>query len=152
MNTPVRLFVNAYRGPTAARLVACAGLAALLGGCVGNPFKEAKVDPASPVAAEVAKVARANKDYPSFSEIPPKPTDVRPVRMFGQAAKDIEVAGAKLERETAPETWTLSNTEGFAAGARTAAGPELPPAEQRDTEAFANELRARATPPPPPKR
>jgi hypothetical protein len=152
MNASVRLFVNAHRSPTAARLVACAGLAALLGGCVGNPFKEAKVDPASPVAAEVAKVARANRDYPTFSEIPPKPTDVRPVRMFGQAAKDIEVAGAKLERETAPETWTLSNTEGFAAGARTAAGPELPPAEQRDTEAFANELRARATPPPPPKR
>jgi hypothetical protein len=152
MNASVRLFVNAHRSPKAARLVACAGIAALLGGCVGNPFKDAKVDPSSPVAAEVAKLARANKDYPSFSEIPPKPTDVRPIRMFGQAAKDIELARARLERETAPETWTLSNTEAFAAGARTAAGPDLPAADPRDTEAFANDLRSRATPPPPPKR
>lgn len=152
MNAPVRLFVNARRSGTAARLLACAGAAALLGGCVGNPFKEAKVDPRSPVAAEVAKAARANTDYPSFSEIPAKPNDVRPLRMFGQAAREIELAGALLERETAPETWTLSNTEDFAAGARAAAGPELAPADPRDTEAFASELRDRATPPPPPKR
>ncbi len=152
MNASVRLFVNARRNGMAARLLACAGAAALLCGCVGNPFKDAKVDPRSPVAAEVAKAARANKDYPSFSEIPAKPTDVRPLRMFGQAAEEVELARARLERETAPETWTLSNTEGFAASARTAAGPELPPADPRDTEAFADELRNRATPPPPPKR
>ncbi|MET0272010.1 MAG: hypothetical protein ABW360_03375 [Phenylobacterium sp.] len=144
--------MNVRNARRAAGLIAGAAVAGLLSGCVGNPFEEAKVDPASPVAAEVSKLARANKDYPSFSEVPAKPTDIRPLRMYGQQARDIEVARAKLERETAPETWTLSNTEAFAAGARTAAGPEIAPADPRDTEAFANDLRQRATPPPPPKR
>jgi hypothetical protein len=152
MNASVRLFVNVRAARLAPRLVACAGFAALLSGCIGNPLKEAKVDPASPVAAEVARVATLNKDYPSFREVPPKPKDVRPVRMFGQAARDVQAAGAKLDKQTGPETWTLDATEAFAARARAAAGPDIAPADPRDTEAFANELRQRATPPPPPKR
>lgn len=130
------------------------GVAGLICGCVSNPFEDAQVDPRSPVAAEVAKAARANTDFPSFSEIPATPTDVRPTRMFGQAARDIELARAQLERETAPGTWTLreGDTETFAARARREVGPELPPVDQRGTDAYAAELRRRATPPPPPKR
>jgi hypothetical protein len=125
---------------------------AAVSGCVSNPFQDAQVDPASPIAAEVGRVARANTDFPSFSEIPKAPTDVRPLKMFGEAAREVELAGLRLERETAPETWTLDNTEAFAARARQDAGPELAPADPRDTETFVEEQRRRATPPPPPKR
>jgi hypothetical protein len=152
MNAPVRLFMNARQSRMAARLLACVGAAALTSGCVGNPLADAKIDPASPIAGEVAKLAHSNSDYPSFSEIPAKPTDVRPARMYGQAARDVEQARAQIERATAPETWTLNNTETFAATARAAAGRDIAPAKAADTEVFADTLRKRATPPPPPNR
>ncbi|RAK61219.1 hypothetical protein DJ021_16115 [Phenylobacterium hankyongense] len=136
----------------AARLLACVGAAAFTSGCIGNPLAEAKIDPASPVAGEVAKLAHSNSDYPSFSEIPAKPTDLRPARMYGQAARDVDQARVQIEQATAPGTWTLNNTETFAAAARAAAGPDVAPASAADTEAFANTLRKRATPPPPPNR
>lgn len=152
MKPPARLFVNAVRSLADARALAILAAGAAVSGCVGNPFQDAQVDPGSPIAAEVERVARANTDFPSFSEIPRVPDDVRPLRMFGESAREVELAGLKLERETGPETWTLQNTEGFASRARQDAGPELAPADPRDTEAFVNEQRRRATPPPPPKR
>lgn len=152
MSAPARLFRNACQSATAARLLAGLAAAGLLSGCVANPIKESAIDPTSPVAGEVAKVARHNTDFPSFSEIPAKPNDVRPLKMFGQAAADVELAAAELERNTAPETWSLQETDAFADRARRDAGPEIAPADPRDTEAFADELRKRATPPPPPKR
>lgn len=152
MNAPARLFLNASRHAVAARVLACVGLGASLSGCIGNPFDTARVDPASPVAADVESLARANKDYPSFSEIPQAPTDVRPLRLYGQAARQIVEVRDQLERETAPGTWTLQATDSFANTARAAAGPELPAPAASDTDAFAEDLRRRATPPPPPVR
>lgn len=144
--------MNARQMRLAAQLLAGAGVCAALGGCVGNPFEDAKVDPRSPVAAEVAKSVRPDAAYPTFASIPPIPKDVRPHRQYGKAAAKIEQTRAELERATADDTWTLNNTETFAAGARSAAGPELAPGTQADTEAFAKDLRKRATPPPPTKR
>ncbi|WP_340645255.1 hypothetical protein [Phenylobacterium sp.] len=135
-------------------LLVCACAAAMLSGCaVANPFATAAVDPASPVAAEVAAKARASRNYPTFADIPPVPTDVRPLPAFGRAATAVEVAGADLMRETAPGTWTLTGTEAFAGRARDLAGPEIAGAESTTaaTEAFAKAQRARATPPPPPR-
>jgi hypothetical protein len=153
MSDSARLFVNACRLGRASRLLAAAASAALVSGCISNPFADAKVDPASPVAAEVAKAGRMNADYPTFNEIPPTPKDLRPVRMYGQAANDLQRAADQLAQATAPGTWTLTgDTEAFAGAARTQAGPELPPANPADTEAYVKELRKRATPPPPPKR
>ena len=152
MNAPRRLFVNARAARKAAIVSFCAGGAGLLAGCVGNPFAEAQVDPASPVAAEVARVAKADAPFPSFADIPKVPTDVRPLRQYGMAADELERARTQIEQATAPQTWTLENTEGFASQARRAAGPELAAPNQADSEAYANELRRRATPPPPPVR
>jgi hypothetical protein len=128
------------------------GASALLSGCIGNPFQDAQVDPNSPVAPEVARVARLKTDYPTFASIPAIPKDVRPVKQYGRAADAIEAARADLERETAPESWSLSDTEGFAAQARAAAGTEAPPSNSGDTTAFVNSQRKRATPPPPPQK
>jgi hypothetical protein len=127
-------------------------MAALAAGCASHVFSETKIDSSSPVAPEVARVARANTDYPSFKEIPAPPKDVRPLRLYGQAAREIDSARADLEANTGPGAWTLGDTDAFAAGARRAAGSEAAPASSRGTEAFAEDARQRATPPPPPRK
>jgi hypothetical protein len=143
MKARAGLFVTAAR-PGVALAVACAAIA---GGCAGNPFDSAKIDPTSPVAGEVSRLARANSDFPSFSEIPPVPADVRPVRLYGRAAQKAREARTELEQSTAPSSWTLQSTEAFASGARSAAGAEPAPVTSGATEAFAEDLRRRATPP-----
>jgi hypothetical protein len=150
MNAHRPLFVNARRNRMAARFFVMAATGALLTGCIGDESRRARVDPDSPIAAEVAKLTHGNKDYPSFSEIPAAPADVRPVRAFGRAADQVAQAGRDLEKATAPNTWTLNGTDSFAATARQAAGPELAQPDPAATTAFARDLKKRATPPPPP--
>jgi len=144
--------VNVRSARQASRLALGAAGCALLCACAGNPFEDARVDPRSPIAAEVAKSVRADAAYPTFKSIPPVPKDVRPHRQYGQAAAQAEKDAATLAAATADSTWSLNNTETFAAKARTDAGPELPPVAPGDTEAFAKGAKARATPPPPPPR
>lgn len=148
MYAPARLF--SIR--SAACLIAGASACGLLAGCAGNPFQDAKVDPRSPVAGEVARVARANRAWPTFAAIPPVPKDVRPAGQYGRQAQAAEQARAELEQNTAPETWSLKGTEDFAAEARREAGNEAPPSTGDEAAAFANAQRKRATPPPPPPR
>lgn len=152
MYAPARHFAIRRSARPALRLTGGAGACALLAGCVGNPFADAQVDPHSPVAAEVAKVASVNRAYPKFTDIPALPKDVRPPAQYGQAARTVEQAAADLEAATAPDTWSLTGTDAFAAQARAAAGSEAAPTAADDTGAFANSARARATPPPPPRR
>jgi hypothetical protein len=152
MNVRSSLFVNVRRTRRAAQLLAGAGACATLCGCVGNPFADAKVDPRSPIAAEVAKSVRSDAPYPTFASIPPVPKDVRPHKQYGQAAVQIEKARTDLERATADNTWTLNNTDTFAAEAKSDAGPEFTAPQQSDADAFAKDRRKRATPPPPTKR
>lgn len=146
------LFVNVSQTRTAAKpmvgLIGCA----LLSACVGNPFEDAKVDPRSPIAAEVAKSVRSGAAYPTFASIPPVPKDVRPHAQYGRAAGQIEKDAANLIAATGDNSWNIVNTDAFAATARADAGPILPPVSASDTEAFAREQKARATPPPPPPR
>ncbi|WP_372785848.1 hypothetical protein [Phenylobacterium sp.] len=144
--------MNARGTRRAALLLAGVGGCAMLCGCVGNPFEDAKVDPRSPVAAEVAKSVRSDAPYPTFAGIPPVPKDVRPHRQYGRAAAEIEQTKADLVKATGDDTWTLNNTETFAADVKAGAGPEIAPPAQADTDAFARDQRKRATPPPPVKR
>ena len=100
----------------------------------------------------MAKTVRANAAYPTFWAIPPAPNDVRPHLQYGQAAGQIEKEAKDITAATADDKWTLSGTEAFAAQVQTDAGPDLPPVVPGDTEAFARDQKARATPPPPPPR
>lgn len=143
------LFVNARASPLAAKLVVGAAGCALLSACVGNPFEDAKVDPRSPIAAEVAKSVRPHAAYPTFASIPPAPKNVRPHAQYGQAAGRVEKDAANLIAETGDSSWSITNTDAFAAKAQADAGPVLPPVSPADTEAFARDQKARATPPPP---
>jgi hypothetical protein len=131
----------------------CAATAALLAGCAGNPFAEAKVDANSAVAEDVARMAHESRDFPTFADIPPPPSAQRPLASWGQAADQLEVARANVEAATAPSTWTLTGTERFVARARSQVGPDIGPIESTtpSSEAFAKELRERATPPPSPR-
>ena len=148
MNALDRIFMNAGQSSRAAQVLGVAAAAALLSGCVGGRIASVKVDPNSPVAPEVAKMARASTAYPSFSDIPPQPTDVRPPRQYGERAQQLLAARDQLDAATAPDTWTLSNTQGFVNRTRTQAGPAYT-APNAHTESFANTVRKRATQPPP---
>jgi hypothetical protein len=145
---------KAFPAALAARLVASSALCALSAACVGNPFADAKVDPRSPIAKEVATSVKPDAAYPNLAAIPGRPKDVRPVRQFGVAAADVDKAAAQLTTATSEDKFTLQNTDIFAAEAQAAAatGDAPPPATSAaDTEAFASTLRKRATPPPPAK-
>jgi hypothetical protein len=144
-------FVNACRSGTAARVAVSLGACALLSACI-HPFRDAKVDPRSPIAPEVAKTVRPGAPFPTFVNFPKAPSDVRPHKQYGKAAAQVELEGAALVAATADATWTLGDTAAFAAKAQADAGPELPPNQPGDTEAFAKDQKARATPPPPVKR
>ena len=133
------------------KLLGVAAGCALLGGCVADTFEDAKVDPRSPIAAEVAKTVRPNAPYPTFASVPPIPKDARPPRQYGQAANRVDQSAAQVIAATAPNTWTLDHTDTFTAAAQAAAGADAAPGQAADTEAFAAALRKRATPPPPAK-
>lgn len=145
------LFVNVRHARLAAQLLASGAACVALAACVGNPFEDAKVDPRSPVAAEVASAVRPNAVYPTFAGIPPVPKDVRPHRQYGKAAGDIAQAADDLQTATADGTWTLSDPETLAAAAHAGIGPDIPAPEPSTTEADGDALRKRATPPPPRK-
>jgi len=134
--------------PGVATALAVVAGSVLLGGCVGNPFADSKVDPASPVAADVARLTRQDGKFPTFASIPKAPTDIRPLAQYGRDARSVLAEGAALEQATAPGTWTLQGTDDFAEKARRDAGPQIEPPKPGDADAFARELRERATPPP----
>jgi hypothetical protein len=149
MNAPRRLFVT-----VAPRLTALlAGVAVCgLAGCAVNPFFDSKVDPASPLAKDVARVARMQTAWPKFSDIPAMPTDVRAPTQYGADAKAVTAEGDQLVQATDPAAWSLADTEAFAAKARADAGDEAAPTASNRTSSFATEQRKRATPPPPPRK
>ena len=129
------------------------GAALGLAACA-SPFSPPPADPASPVAAAANAAAKASKraDRPSFIDIPAIPTDIRTPVQFKKAVGAEKLAAAKLMRDTAPSTWTLSDTEGYAAKARNFAKVPAPAAptdaDRAATEAFAKAARERATAPP----
>lgn len=142
--------------PTAARVVTClaayivAGAGGLmLSGCVGTAFGDAKIDPNSAVAGDVARMTRQGGRFPTFADIPKPPKDLRPVAQYGQDAHAVLAAGEALTQATAPGTWTLDGTDTFAERARDDAGPQFDPPDPAESEAFAREVRERAKPPPP---
>lgn len=154
MNAPLRLFAKAPVTTSMRGLMLCACASLLLAGCTSsNPLALAPIDPNSPVAADVARLSQGGGPFPTFADIPPVPKDQRPVAQWGKEARALEVAGAALETKTAPNTWTLNGTERFQAQAKAAAGPAIAPTDSSTaaTEAFARQLRERATPPPSPR-
>lgn len=151
MNARLALSEDARRARRIGARSAGVGLVVLLAGCAGGPKTQARIDPASPIAPEAARVRALKGPYPTFAEIPPAPKDVRAPKAYAAAVADAKSALAKLESETGPETWTLNGSDSFAANAQREAGAEPAAPKGADTEAFARGLRERATPPPSPR-
>lgn len=119
-------------------------------GCA-SPFKTATVDSSSPIAEQTRAAARQKGRRPTFADIPAIPTDVRGPARIKALVEAEQRAAAKLRRDAAPETFTLTDTEGYAARARAAAkAPDFgapTDADRADTEAFAAAARGRASAP-----
>lgn len=130
-------------------LIAGAALAA----CAPLGLKPDPVDQTSAVAAKVKEASRADLPTPKFSDVPPRPTDVRTAETYKSQVQGAVVARRGLERwiETNPPL-TTDSTEAFAARAQAAVAPaqaSSPSEGTADTEAFAERARERAAPPQP---
>jgi len=125
-------------------------LALLASGCASRP---AAGPPPTAATTEARALAAAAKTYPRFSDIPVLPVDERPLAAWGRAAGEVLAEGAALERDSGENTWTLSQTEAFAAKTSQTSGPTAPAVSATAAaDAFARDVRKRATPPPPPPR
>jgi hypothetical protein len=97
--------------------------------------------------------SKSDGGYPTFASIPAAPTDVRAPAAWRNSVAGVSAAGAKLNAETAPSTFSLNNTEAFAESMRRkldAGGPPVtdPAVSRAEADAFSRSIRARATPPP----
>ncbi len=100
----------------------------------------------SPVSPETLK-------FPKLCDIPASPDKGLGAAGYRALVIDTRQSGAALAEATSPQGFSLSNTEAFAAEARAEATPPAPlttPSVQ-DTEFFASEARQRAMPSPRPR-
>ena len=136
--------------------LATVAAAAALCGCntlaKSNYFLPGGVDQQSAVASQVNAAEHASGPFPTFSEIPATPNDVRPLKAWRASVGEALGEKHAMLAELAGHPWALSDTEAFAANARS----QIPPAEaaapvdsSAAAEAFAARYGARAKPPPP---
>ena len=141
------------------RLALLAGAALTLGACAGleavEPGTGAAINPESAAVPAVAAAIGDPGPWPTFASIPRLPADLRSPDGWRDAVAEQEADRLFIEREAAADSWSLSDTEAFAAGLRsTAAEVDVrapTDAEMAESEAYARTLRARATPPPLPR-
>jgi hypothetical protein len=141
-------------GATLLLSAAAVSLCACVSVPVVEPYAGAAVDPNSPAAAAIQ--AQADQPgWPTFEGIPQAPTDVRGNEGWRLAVSATEGDRDELLRATAPSTWSLNDTEGFAARMQSLIDfdpSDVPTAaDAAATEAWAAAMRARATPPPRPR-
>jgi|GEM_PF-6596931 len=136
---------------TGALALACG---ALLSGCVdiARSLAPDPVDTTSAVAAEVKAASRADLPTPKFSDVPPRPADVRNAAAYKKDVRGAVVARRRLDADVAANpTLTSDPTEAFALQAEAAlaaAQASLPSLDETaDTESFAQSARDRAAPP-----
>ncbi|HLY79970.1 MAG TPA: hypothetical protein VKQ70_11380 [Caulobacteraceae bacterium] len=136
-----------YSSLSAKALVGLVTLASLTAGrSVAAPTAQPSASPALSAIAEGEKPATR----PTFADVPPAPSDIRPFVAWRSAIGDIRQVGAQTAAEANAGPWTLSDTQGWADQAKAEANPPPPmttPA-QGDTDAFVREMLRRATPPP----
>ncbi|MFT4253535.1 MAG: hypothetical protein QM608_13730 [Caulobacter sp.] len=144
--------MNGQTGKIVRHGASLAVLAIVLAACASSPFTPPPADPTSPLAAAADAAAHQRGKLPTFADIPQIPTDIPKPSEYKAQVQAEQAAAAQLKRDTAPETFALSDTDGFAARAQRAARvppSEIPTAADRaETEAFAKAARGRATPPP----
>jgi hypothetical protein len=127
-----------------------------------NYFLPGGVDQRSAVAAEVRSAQHEQGAMPQFTDIPPAPTDVRPLSAWRKTVGETLADKQATDAEIRAHPFLLAGTEAFAAGARAKIPPEeaaAPVDATAEAEAFAASVspatpgghRARAKTPPPPQ-
>ena len=139
-----------------ARLLLVAGMAVGASGCLHKVFGSSNlpVDSSSPVAQDVIRASKRHGPYPKFSQIPPLPTDVRSSAEWAAVIADTEKSRGVLAAQASALPPVVTDTQGFATSnrAKVPSAAEAPSEQSAaQTEADAQALRARATPPPQPK-
>ena len=133
------------------RLALTVGLAAGAAACA-NPFVTAQVDPASPIAAQVAAAAKSREPRIKLVQIPAVPKDIPTDAQIRARVASQTAAGEALTKAVAPGTWELKDTQPYADKAYRDVKPpafEAPTdADRAATEAFAKAARGRASAPP----
>lgn len=120
--------------------------------CAPQQTATTAASPAAGLAPDIVAATHQPHAFPNFCSIPKMPADVRGVAEWKAAVLDIRRSGARLQQQTAPDTWTLNgSTEGFANDSRRQAEAPPPMNPDADTDAFARQLKDRATPPPRPR-
>jgi len=136
--------------------LALTGLGALLlAGCASESDMAArsKIPPNSPLAAAIEQATTQPLPAPSFRDIPMKPPQMRAAGAWEQSATALQGQGRELAGIAAmpvelpdPEAWGKRTAAAVGLDSITPPGPN----NAAELEAYARELRERATPPPPP--
>lgn len=113
-----------------------------------------RIRPGSPVAEAVAQVQAKTLPYPSFATFPKKPIDMRAPGAWEQGRASLDRSAGELAAAAAAPV-EMPDPDAFARQARASAGLDQitppGPGAAAELEAYARELRERATPPPPPQ-
>ena len=124
----------------------------LQGGCIAVLAGAGLANAAEPSCA-IAPASAIALQFPKLCSIPARPDDKLGAVGYHALVVGTRQSGAALVQATAPQSFSLSNTEAFAAEARAEATPPAPltTSSAQDTETFASEARERATPSPRPR-
>lgn len=137
----------------AASIAAGAGLAGCADLTRASLLTPAGVDASSPIASQVRQAAARNYAYPSFRDVPARPTDVRDAGAFKGAVVESIQDRRTLRQWAVTNPAMTSDTEGFAAESRAAIPPDvlrpLDAMASESTEAYAARMRKLAAAPPP---
>ena len=141
--------------PTAsARLALMVGAAAVLCGCASPPDLTDKTPPNPALALAIAKVKAQPAVFPKFSDIPTASKDLPKGDSWTVKEKALEASASKLTDSTTGAN-ELKDPDAFGKAATAQSGlatVEVPgPDSNASIDAFARQMRERATPPPPPK-
>jgi hypothetical protein len=116
--------------------------------------KRSQIAPDSAVSKAIAEAQAHPGAYPTFAQFPKKPTDIRAAGSWDQARASLSADAAKLTA-VANQTVEMPDPDAYAKRLRATAGLDAIPVPGPETaaelDAYARELRERATPPPPPK-
>jgi hypothetical protein len=131
---------------------------ASLGGCINlaknNYFLPGGVDTRSPVAGQVQAAQHAPGPMPKFTQIPPMPTDIRPMSAWRASVGEVKAQKRQVDAAARTYPFALHDTEAFAQAARSRIPPNQAAAPTDDAtkaaEDYAASVRGRATPPPQP--
>ncbi len=115
------------------------------------PLGETPVTGDSPIAREVTAAAAQPQPFPTWADIPKRPGDLRDADGWRLAVNDIKATGGATRAEAAAFLARAQDTDAFVEEARREATPPPAVTTPSDTEAFLRDMRARATPPPRPR-